>query len=136
MPSRLLLDVPLRPAVGSRFQPTGFKDIGAAVFDRPVPRPDGTTEWVSSVLVESTQSMANRLEATAWDAAAERPVELFDGLPYVRVVRDADGTYLTSSRTEAHRLASAFVKDSTLDGTPMVDHIKQRLGLAEDTPVP
>jgi CRISPR-associated protein Csb1 len=126
MPKRLLIDVPLEPAIGSRFQPTGFPDIGHAEFRRP--------SGERSLLVESAQSMANRLEGTAWDDGTDAPLPLFDGLPYVRVV-GADGRYLTSSRTEAHRLAAAFVKDAKLNGTSMVDEIKRRLGLRDDTPI-
>lgn len=128
---RLLLRVPLHPVIGDRFQPTGFPDIGAATFER---YDEDVKDWVNCLVVESAQSMANRLEATAWDDLEGRPVEVFDGLPYVRVVRD-DGSYVTSSRTEAHRLASAFVKDSTLDGVNMKDVIRDRLGLAEDRPL-
>lgn len=134
--SRLLLDVPLEPAIGSRFQPTGFPDIGAAEFDRPVAAADGTSRWVRSLLVESAQSMANRLEGVAWDPATQQPVPIFDGLPYVRVVAESDGRFLTSSRTEAHRLASAFVKDSKLDGQSMVEVVKERLDLRDDAPIP
>jgi CRISPR-associated protein Csb1 len=130
--SRILFDVALEPAIGSRFQPTGFPDIGAADFDRP----DGKGGWVKSVLVESTQSMANRLEGMAWDDGTGAPVDVFAGMPFVRVVDAGDGRYLTSSRTEAHRLASAFVKDSKLAGVSMVDEIKDRLGLRDDTPIP
>ncbi len=130
MANRELFDIELRPAIGSRFQPTGFPDIGAAIFKRP----DGDG-WVDCLLVESTQSMANRLEAVGWDAAALRPVAALDGIPYVRVVADEDGRYLTSSRTEAHRLASAFVKDASLDGTDMRTVIRDRLGLHDDTPI-
>lgn len=131
MPARLLLDVALRPAIGARFQPTGFPDIGAAEFDRPV----AGGGWEKALLVESAQSMANRLESTAWDDAAAEPAPLFAGLPYVRVV-SADGTYLTSSRTEAHRLAAAFVKDATVDGRSLKTIIAERLGLKDDTPIP
>jgi CRISPR-associated protein Csb1 len=130
--SRILFDVALEPAIGSRFQPTGFPDIGAADFDRP----DGKGGWVKSVLVESTQSMANRLEGMAWNDGTGAPVDVFAGMPFVRVVDAGDGRYLTSSRTEAHRLASAFVKDSKLAGVSMVDEIKDRLGLRDDTPIP
>ena len=132
MNNRLLLDVPLQPTIGSRFQPTGFPDIGAAEFLRPLP--DGAPPE-RCVLVESAQSMANRLEGTAWDDGEDAPVALFHGLPFVRVVNE-DGRYLTSSRTEAHRLASAFVKDAKLDGTEMRTVIKERLGLQDDTPTP
>lgn len=130
---RRLFEVELRPVSGSRFQPTGFPDIGAAVFDRPERR-DGELIWVQALILESSQSMANHLEAMGWDPAKREPVAALRGLPYVRVVAD-DGRYLTSSRTEAHRLASAFVKDSTLEGKSMREVIKARLGLRDDTPL-
>ena len=130
--SRLRFDVPLRPALGSTFQPTGFPDIGAGLFD--VFNDDGTT--TPGLLVESVQSMANRLEAAAWDPATQQPVDLIADLPYVRVHRAAaPEEFLTSSRLEAHRLTSAFVRTSTLDGTPMLDVITQRLGLENDKPL-
>lgn len=123
---RILLDVELQPALGSRFQPTGFPDLGHAEFQRPGGAP--------SLLVESEQSMANHLEGTAWDDVSNDQSGVLAGLPYVRVV-NGDGAFITSSRTEAHRLASAFVKDSTLDGVSMVDEIRQRLNLQTDTPL-
>ena len=58
---KILLAVSLRPCQGTRFQPTGFPDLGAATFQSP----DGRT----ALLVESCQSMANRMEATCWDEA-------------------------------------------------------------------
>lgn len=132
--SRQLFDVPLEVFAGSRFQPTGFPDLGPATFDRP--RSDGSAAdpWVRALLVESTQSMANRAEAVGWDPVENEPVDVLAGLPWVRVV-DPDGTYLTSSRTEAHRLASAFVKDSTLDGRHMDEVVKELLNLRDDRPV-
>lgn len=131
---RLLFDVELQPVSGDRFQPTGFPDIGHALFKRPI-RVDGELSWVESLLVESPQSMANRLEEVGWDAAEQKPVRELDGLPYVRVVAEDDGRYLTSSRVEAHRLASAFVKDAKLDGVTMLKVIGERLGLRDDTPL-
>jgi CRISPR-associated protein Csb1 len=96
---RLLLEAPLRPVQGARFQPTGFPDLGAAVFDAP----DGRR-----LLVESAQSMANRLENVCWDSANKDLVPELSGLSYVRVER-ADGSYLTSSITEAHRINSPYI---------------------------
>jgi CRISPR-associated protein Csb1 len=135
-PSRQLFDVDLRPVSGSRFQPTGFPDIGAATFQRFDPGLD-PPDWVDALVLESAQSMANRLEGTAWDDATDEPGphELFAGLPYVRVVHADDGKYLTSSRTEAHRLASAFIKDAELGSDNMKTVIRDRLGLRADRPV-
>jgi CRISPR-associated protein Csb1 len=58
---RLLLEAELRPLQGDRFQPTGFADLGPARYQLP----DGT----EMLLVESAQSVANRLEAVCWDEA-------------------------------------------------------------------
>lgn len=138
MPSnkhRRLFEVELEPMAGSRFQPTGFPDIGTAQFKQPQRDEAGMVSWTDAILVESAQSMANRLEATGWHSGEEQPVAALAGLPYIRVVHDEDSEYLTSSRTEAHRLAAAFVKDSTLDGEPMREVIKARLGLQDDRPV-
>lgn len=98
-PARILVEADLKPVQGHRFQPTGFPDLGAAVFEGR----DGTC-----VLVESPQSMANRLEAVCWDDATDDLVGDLRGLSYVRV-KDADGSYLTSSVTEAHRLNSPYI---------------------------
>jgi CRISPR-associated protein Csb1 len=130
---RELLEIALRPISGDRFQPTGFPDIGPALYDRPITE-NGKETWQSCLLVESAQSMANHLEATSWDKRVQKPVADFAGLPYVRVL-DPEGNYLTSSRTEAHRLASAYVKDATLDGVSMTDVIRDRLGLKDNRPL-
>lgn len=130
MTARLSFDVELTPLLGSTFQPTGFPDVGAATFIR-----FENGQEVPSLLVESVQSMANRLEATAWDAAGDEPVAEVAELPYVRVVRSGTGEFLTASRLEAHRLASPFVHTAKLDGKPMFDEIRDRLGLAKDTPL-
>jgi CRISPR-associated protein Csb1 len=128
--NRELIQVPLVPAGTARFQPTGFPDIGPGRFSRP----DGKGGWEDALLVESAQSMANRLEAQGWDEGANEPHPVLAGLPYVRVVAP-DGAYLTSSRTEAHRLASSYVKGSTLDGQDMKVVIRDRLGLTPDKPL-
>jgi CRISPR-associated protein Csb1 len=98
-PGRLLVEAELRPVQGARFQPTGFPDLGAAVYESP----HGTR-----LLVESPQSMANRLEAVCWDTGRGALAKDLEGLSYVRVERP-DGTYLTSSVTESHRLNSPYI---------------------------
>lgn len=108
--SRLLLDVRLEPIQGARFQPTGFPDLGAATFERP----DGAGNTVPMLLVESPQSVANRLERVCVDQDGEL-VPVLQGVPYVRV--DQDGERLTSSLEEAHRLNSPYIEKATYDGT-------------------
>lgn len=106
---RLLMEAKLRPLQGTRFQPTGFPDLGPAEY----PSPDGNGRML---LVESAQSMANRLEAVCWDDVANGWVEPLNGLPYVRVL-DEKGNFLTSSVLEAHRLNSPYIlegKDKTV----------------------
>ncbi len=122
---RSVLEVELRPIVGSRFQPTGFPDLGAAEFDSA----DGR-----ALLVESAQSMANRLEATTWDEASADQVAELAGLPYLRVV-DGSGAFLSSSRLEAHRLASAYVMNGTVGGVKGENWLGERLGLKAGRPL-
>ncbi len=135
MAHRTTFEVPLRPLQGSRFQPTGFPDLGPALFQRPFRRTDSTTGWHDALLVESAQSMANHLEAAGWDAADSQPHPVLRSLPWVEVVAADDGRFLTSSRLESHRLAASFIKDSKLDGVSMKDVIRERLALKDNTPL-
>ncbi len=98
---RLLVEATLTPVQGSRFQPTGFPNLGHAVYESP----DGQGRIV---LVESAQSMANRLEAVCWDENADDWVIPLKGLPYVRVV-NAKGERITNSVLEAHRINSEYI---------------------------
>ena len=119
---RLLLEAGLEPVQGTRFQPTGFPNLGHAVYDSP----DGPGRMV---LVESAQSMANRLEAVCWDDVADDWVAPLRGLPVVKVVDGNDGKPLTNSLLEAHRLNSPYIlegKDKTV-----VDLLKKRLAAME-----
>src|SRR4051812_1445765 len=98
---RLLLQAELVPIQGTRFQPTGFPDIGAGVYTLP--------NGQEQLLVESAQSIANRLEAACWDDVANDLVAPLKGLSYVRVEASAGGL-LTTSIHEAHRLNSAYIE--------------------------
>ena len=109
--ARLLLQVPLRPVQGDRFQPTGYPDLGPSRYK--VNRGDVSTEVV---LVESPQSMANHLESMCFDPplSPRQPdptaalAKCLEGMPFVRVDRP-DGTVLTHSILEAHRLNSPYI---------------------------
>jgi CRISPR-associated protein Csb1 len=108
---RLLMEARLKPLQGQRFQPTGFADLGPARFKSYSDQ--GLTDMV---LVESPQSVANRLETVCWDRASGELVADFDGMPYVQVNRP-DKSSLTNSILEAHRLNSPYIlegKDDTV----------------------
>jgi CRISPR-associated protein Csb1 len=117
---RLLIEATLAPMQGTRFQPTGFPDIGAATYTLP----DGT----EMLLLESAQSVANRLESVCWDEDANDLVPALKGLSYV-AVKDEDGKPLTASVLEAHRLNSAYIENSD-----RFEEIKARIGWEDGKP--
>ncbi len=117
--SRLLFEVPLRPVQGSRFQPTGFPDVGAADYQA------GGTRMV---LVESAQSMANRLEEVCWNKATEGMQEPLKGLPYV-AVNNTDGKLLTTSVLESHRINSPYILEG--ENSAFLATLKEELGVLE-----
>lgn len=126
--SRLLVEAELKVAMGGggRFQPTGFPDLGPALY-----RGADGANWL---LVESPQSMANRLERVCWvdgDGETDRVGRYNDtckGIPYVQAT-DTDSRPLTASTLEAHRLSSPYIWDTQ----PFVDPDKsnEQIGLAD-----
>lgn len=120
--SKLLITAPLRPIQGHRFQPTGFPDLGAAVYDTAAGR---------VLLVESPQSMANRLEAVCWDEGAQDLVAPLRGLAYVRV--EKDGKFLTSSIVEAHRLNSPYILEAP--DRSFFERLQGAFGVMEGGPI-
>jgi CRISPR-associated protein Csb1 len=103
--TRLLLEADLSPVAGQRFQPTGFADLGAAEYKLP----DGTP----MLLVESAQSVANRLEKTCLDGDGPELDPALAGLPYVFVDLEGGGVEAkTSSLVEAHRIGSPYILDN------------------------
>ncbi|MBD3174194.1 MAG: type I-U CRISPR-associated protein Cas7 [Armatimonadia bacterium] len=119
---RLLIEAPLQPLQGSRFQPTGFPDLGAARYDSP----EG-----EQLLVESVQSMANRLEEVCWNEGAHDLVPALGGLSYVRV--EQDGDYLTSTITESHRINSPYILEGGDES--FKEQLKSELGVLAKGPV-
>ncbi len=101
---RLLIEAELKPLQGTRFQPTGFPNLGPARYRGP----DGT----EMLLVELAQSMSNRMEAVCWDAIEEDWITPLRSLPFVRVL-DGSKTTLTNSVLEAHRLNSPYIENSS-----------------------
>jgi CRISPR-associated protein Csb1 len=98
---RILVEAELRPTQGDRFQPTGFADLGAAQYTRP----DGT----DMLLVESAQSVANRLEKTCLEGDGPDIEPALRGLPYLAVTLTGGvNPVRTSSLVEAHRIGSPY----------------------------
>ena len=121
---RVLIEAELKPVAGTRIQPTGFPDLGPATYDAP----DGTP----MLLVESAQSMANRLEAVCWDEGTDELVPELKGLPYIRVKLAGlgDGTDTTTSIQEFHRLNSPYIMSGKDDkGVAFADVLKPELGM-------
>jgi CRISPR-associated protein Csb1 len=119
---RLLFAIPLRPVQGSRFQPTGFPGLGPATFQ---------TSEGTALLVESAQSMANRLETAAWDAGAQAPVGDLAGLSHVTVQRK--GTFFTDTMLEAHRLNSPYILEGK--DKSFFDKLRAELNAMSEGPV-
>jgi len=109
---RVVIEADLRPLIGSRIQPTGFPNLGAAEFLEP--------SGSRYLLVESAQSIANRLEAVTWDDEAGDLVSPLRGLPFVRT--SVNGVETDSIR-EAHRLNSPYLYGIWED-------LKKRAGIA------
>jgi CRISPR-associated protein Csb1 len=120
--TRLLFSIELKPLQGDRFQPTGFPSLGAATYQMK----DG-----QKLLVESAQSMANRLEATVWDAVKRAPVAALTGISHVTV--KANDKFLTDSMIEAHRLNSPYILEAP--ESKFVAELKSELGTLESGPI-
>ncbi len=119
---RLLMEADLTPLQGSRFQPTGFPDLGAATYDGP-------GDHQRMLLVESAQSMANRLELVCWDKVEDDWVTPLEGLPLIKVT-DKDGEPLTNSVQEAHRTNSPYILEG--NDTTVLDLLKGELAGMEE----
>lgn len=119
--SRLLIEAELTPVQGARFQPTGFPDMGAATYDGPAGQ--------SMLLVESAQSMANRLESVCWDARSDDWIAPLRGLPLVKVV-DKQNQPLTNSVLEAHRINSPYILEG--NDKSILDILRNNLAGMED----
>lgn len=119
---RLLFEIPLKPLQGQRFQPTGFPGLGAATFQ---------TKDGQCLLVESAQSMANRLELTTWDEGKQDLKDELKGLSHVRVRRS--GKFLTDTILESHRINSPYLLEGS--DKKFFNTLKGDLGGLEEGPI-
>ncbi|MGH8497474.1 MAG: type I-G CRISPR-associated RAMP protein Csb1/Cas7g [Methylococcales bacterium] len=121
---RLLIEAGLQPLQGARFQPTGFPDLGAAVYDGP--------KGNRMLLVESAQSMANRLETVCWNSPADDWVSPLKGLPLIKVI-DKQGKTLTNTVLEAHRINSPYILEGK--DKSVFEMLKKELADMDEGPV-
>lgn len=104
---RLLLEAHLKPLQGTRFQPTGFPNLGPATYDGP--------EGTRMLLVESAQSIANWLERTLFkvmsrDSASDELLPEVDGISFIEI--DCGEFGKTSTLLESHRINTPYLWDS------------------------
>lgn len=118
---RLLIEAELKPLQGTRFQSTGFPEIGAAQYVGP----DGTL----MLLVESAQSMANRMEEVCWDKVADDWVPPLRGMSVIKVL-DKSGRALTNTVLESHRINSPYVLEG--QDKSVFDKLKSELAGMEE----
>ncbi|MCS7312220.1 MAG: type I-U CRISPR-associated RAMP protein Csb1/Cas7u [Acidobacteria bacterium] len=109
-------------ANGRFLQPTGFPDIGPCIY-----RDKDGKRWC---LVESEQSMANRLEAVCMKSPGVW-VDALQGLPLI-VVQDGNGHLLATNLTEPHRIASSYVLEGKLHNQEdLRSRIEAQIGLQQ-----
>ncbi len=121
---RLLLEADLKPLQGDRFQPTGFADLGPARYTLP----DGT----EMLLVESAQSVANRMELACWDEPKDDLIIELKGLPYISVNLPGGKKY-TNSILESHRINSPYILEG--EDKSVFDLLKKEAAGLETGPV-
>lgn len=120
---RLLIKAELWPVQGDRFQPTGFPDLGAGAYKLV----DGTP----MLLVESAQSMANRMEKVCWDEATNQIVAPLANPPLPHVIVDLGDGRSTNSLEEAHRLNSIYI----IEHKPLERELIQAMKGAKGRPI-
>lgn len=124
--TRLLIEAELKPLQSHRFQATGFPDLGPSRYQLA----DGT----EMLLVESAQSVANRLEAVCWNEKTSDLVPELEGLPYIRVLAQTkNDVLLTSSILEAHRINSPYILEG--EDRSIFDKLKQGTAHMEAAPI-
>jgi CRISPR-associated protein Csb1 len=122
---RVVITASLKLTNGRFLQPTGFPDIDACIY-----RDKEGRRWC---LVESEQSMSNRLEAVCMKSPGVW-VDDLKGLPLIAVrnkaVKNEAGDLLTTNLTEPHRIASSYILDGKRVGNgDMRALLEEKLGL-------
>lgn len=85
-------------------QPTGFPDIGACIFK--------DAQGQVRCLIESEQSMTNRLEGVCMTDAGDW-ADPWKALPLIEV-QDRSGQRIATNLTEPHRIASSYILEGKI----------------------
>jgi CRISPR-associated protein Csb1 len=101
-------------------QPAGFPDIGACIFK------DATGQ--TRCLVESEQSMTNRLEGVCMADVGEWVDPWKTTLPLIEVV-DGNGQRIATNLTEPHRIASSYILKGAVNGGTFQDTLWRAIGM-------
>jgi CRISPR-associated protein Csb1 len=120
---RLLMEAELKPLQGERFQPTGFADLGAARYT--VPGKSESDPSTALLLLESAQSVANRMESACCQDDGRTLLDELKDLPHVVGIHN--GEVLTTSYLEAHRLSSPYLLNKDWAAT-----LAKEMGLRDD----
>ncbi|MBX3120925.1 MAG: type I-U CRISPR-associated protein Cas7 [Fimbriimonadaceae bacterium] len=125
---RLLLKADLRPLQGTRFQPTGFPNLGPATYENP-------KNGDQMLLVESSQSITNWLERALFkvftrDSISDDLVDEVKGVSFVQI--DCGESGITSTLLEAHRLNTPYLWESAdSKALALQESILKDLGVAK-----
>ena len=125
---RLLLEAHLQPLQGTRFQPTGFPNLGAATYENP-------RNGDQMLLVESSQSITNWLERAVFkvftrDSISDDLVDEVAGITYVQINCGESGT--TNTLLEAHRLNTPYLWESAdPEAIKLQESILKDIGIAK-----
>jgi CRISPR-associated protein Csb1 len=112
-------------------QPTGFPDIGACIFR--------DAEGKVRCLVESEQSMTNRLEGVCMQGGGDW-VKHWQALPLIEV-KNGSGQRIATNLTEPHRIASSYILEGRVGSTnvtfrDILWHAIGMQGRADDATLP
>jgi CRISPR-associated protein Csb1 len=107
---------------GHCLQPTGFPDIGPCVYTDC----DGNERC----LIESEQSMANRLESVCMKAPG-RWVKELEQLPVIELIDQKEGSLLATNLTESHRIASSHILDGKQNGKNLGKLLMEKIELKD-----
>ena len=99
--SRIIIEASLKP-IFSTIQPASFPDVGHSLYVEPLSNQQ-------CLIVDTSQSVANYLEAVSWNDLEQKLVKTLTELPYIELINKVTGKVVASSLTLNHRLGSGYL---------------------------